>query len=297
MALLMVPSSCHFIDCFHVFSLQHFQRTAGRCVVAAALTCHLLDFVVGDVAAYEFLDVYGHADGMIEAFHCLDALLCRALGVGKVVGHIHHVHGEAHEAAQVLVHHIACPAGPDGSQSGTMGNVEHSAQFVLQLVGSPVVGNAAARQSPVGHAAAPHNLGAVAIVLRILQHGEDGGLHAAQHGLGQVGGQVHIVVLREIALHGVHHHVGHAGSRLIGRQGEGAVRIHDGKLRARHVVRVAQLHVAVLVGDDAGFAHLAAGSGNGQHRCHGQHRLRFGLAQVEVPNITVEAYAIGNALG
>ena len=233
---------------------------------------------------------------MVEGFHGLDAAERGVLGVGEVVGHVHHVDGKAHEAAQVLVHHIACPAGPDGGQSGTVGNVEHSAQLVLQLVGGPVVADAASGQSPVSHASAPHDLRPLAIVLGIFQHGKHGGLHPAQHGLGQVGGQVHVVVLGEIAFHGVHHHVGDAGRRLIGRQGERAARVHNGKLGPRHVVAIAQLHVAVLVGDDAGLAHLAAGGGDGEHGGHGEHLFRLGLAKVEVPHVAVVAHAVGYAL-
>ena len=110
-------------------------------------------------------------------------------------------------------------------------------------------------------------------------------------------GEVHIVVLCEIALHRVHHHVGHAGGRLVGRQGERAAGVHDGKLRAREVVRVAELHVAVLVGDDRRLAHLAAGGGDGQHTGHGQHLRRRGFAKIEVPDVALVGYAVADALG
>ena len=55
---------------------------------------------------------------------------------------------------------------------------------------------------------------------------------------------------------------------------------------------VAQFHVAVLVGDDAGVAHLAACSRNGEHGGQRQHRLRSGLAQIEVPHVAV----VGNTV-
>ena len=104
---------------------------------------------------------------------------------------------------------------------------------MLQLVGSPVFLYALAQQTPVGHAAAPHDLGAIAIILRILQHGKHGILDAAQGGLGQVGSQVHIVVLGEVALEDVHHHVGDTSCRLIGGQSHRATGVHDGELGAR----------------------------------------------------------------
>ena len=98
-----------------------------------------------------------------------------------------------------------------------MGDVEHAAQLMLQLMGGPVVGYTTARQAVVGDTTTPHNLGALAVVLGVLQHIEDSCFHAAQHGLSQVGGEVHVIVFCKIALHGVHHHVGDASSRLVRR--------------------------------------------------------------------------------
>ena len=114
-----------------------------------------------------------------------------------------------------------------------MGNIEHAAELMLQLMGSPVFLDALAQQTPVSHTAAPHDLGTIAVVFRILQYGKHGILDGAQGGFCQIGGQVHIVVLGEVALHGVHHHVGDTCCCLVGRQREGALRIHDGELGAR----------------------------------------------------------------
>ena len=95
----------------------------------------------------------------------------------------------------------------------------------------------------------------------------------------------------------MHHHVRDAGGRLVRRQGEGAAGIHDGELGAGDVVGIADLDVAVLVGDDARFAHLAAGGRDGQHARDGQADLGLGLAGVEVPDFAVVRHAIGDGLG
>ena len=95
----------------------------------------------------------------------------------------------------------------------------------------------------------------------------------------------------------MHHHIGHTCCRLIGRQGKGAARIHDGKLGTRHVVRISHLHVAVLVGDDARFAHLAACGRDGEHAGDREVALRRGLAQVEIPDFAVIRDAAGDRLG
>ena len=127
-------SSCHAVDSLHVVGMKHLQTAAGDGVVAAAFAHHLLDLIVGDVAAYQFTDVRGHADGVVEALHGFDTLQGGALGVGEVVGHIHHVHGEAYKPAQVLVQHVAGPTGPDGSQAGAMGDIEHGTRLCLYCI-------------------------------------------------------------------------------------------------------------------------------------------------------------------
>ena len=178
-----------------------------------------------------------------------------------------------------------------------MGDIEHTAELMFQLVGSPVVAHAAPRQTVVSHTAAPHNLRTVAIVIGLAQDGIHTVLQCAQNSLGQRVGERHIIVVRVIALHGVHHHVGHASSRLVRRQGEGAFGIHNGKLRPRDIVRITQLHVAILVRDNTSLTHLASGSRDGKHRGNGQTADSLSLTHIEVPHITLVDRAVGNGLG
>ena len=105
---------------------------------------------------------------MVETFHGLNSFQRCCFRIGEVVRHIHYVDGKAYKATQVLMHHVASPAGPDGSQPGAMRHVKHATQLMFQLVGSPVVADATACQSVVHQTATPHNLGAVAVVLGIL---------------------------------------------------------------------------------------------------------------------------------
>lgn len=67
--------SCHAVDGLHVVSLQHFQAPTCSSIVTTALTCHLLDFLVSDIATNEFVDIDRHTYGVIETFHGLDTLL------------------------------------------------------------------------------------------------------------------------------------------------------------------------------------------------------------------------------
>ena len=108
---LILPSR-HIVDCLHVGSCKRLELTTDALIVATALACHLRYLVVSNVTTNELLDVYRHADGMVESLHSLDATQGGAFWVGEVVRNAHNVHGKANETREVLVHNIACPAGP-----------------------------------------------------------------------------------------------------------------------------------------------------------------------------------------
>ena len=113
----------------------------------------------------------------------------------------------------------------------------------------------------------------------------------------QIGGEVHIVILGEVAFHRVHHHIRHTSCRLIRRQGKSALGVQDGKLGTTQIVGITHLHIAILVGDHTRLTHLTTSSRDGQHRCHRQHLLRFGLTHIDIPHVTLERYTIGDTLG
>ena len=143
----------------------------------------------------------------------------------------------------------------------------------------------------------PHNLGAVSIVFGVGKHFKDAVLHGAQQRLGNGVGQRHVFILREVALHGVHHDIGSTCCRLIGWQGVGQLRIHNAEAATAQVAVDAALQQSFVAGDNATVGHLAACCGNGQYDADRQTGLRRGLAGPEVPHIAVVAHAIADGLG
>ena len=144
--------------------------------------------------------------------------------------------------------------------------------------------------------AGPHNLRPCAVVLRVAQHIKHAVLHGAHERLGDAVGQRHVLMHGEVAFHGVHHDVGSAGGGLIGRQGEGTLRIHNTEAAAAQVAVDAQFQTRFLVGYHAAVAHLAAGGRNGEHGTDGQASLRGILAEPEVPHITLIGHAVADSL-
>ena len=127
---------------------------------------------------------------------------------------------------------------------------------MLQTVGGKVFGGAAFGQVVMSQRAGPHYLSAVAVVFRVLHHFQGTVLHGLEQCLGNGIGQRHVLLGREITLHGVHHDVGGTGSRLIRRQRERALGIQNGKLATAQVAVEAALVLVFIACDDARVAHL-----------------------------------------
>ena len=94
-------------------------------------------------------------DGAVEVLHCADALKGCIIRCAEVLNS-HYIDGKAVEPGQAVFIDISCPASPDCSQSGSMGNIKQSADFMLQCMGGKVTpGISAAGKSIVGKAAGP----------------------------------------------------------------------------------------------------------------------------------------------
>ena len=176
------------------------------------------------------------------------------------------------------MHHIPRPASPDGGKPRAVRHVEHTAQLMLDFVRRPVLHLADAHEVVVGETARPHQLGAGVVVVRVGKRF----FHVRHHGLEQTLAhavkKLRVVGVGEIALHGVHHDV-HAAARA-GERG-----VHNGKARAGAFVVDTLFEPAVLVGDNAGVARLAAGGGDRQHRADGGARLCRGFAHEKIPDV------------
>ena len=183
------------------------------------------------------------------------------------------------------MHHIPRPAAPYGGETGAVRHIEHTAELVLDLVCRPVLHLADAHKIVVGKAARPHEIGARVVVVwlgerlfGVRHYGFEKSLAHAVEKLGVFG-------VGEIALHRVHHNVHAAAGGLIRGQRAGERGVHNGKARAGAFVVDTLFEPAVLVGDDAGVARLAARGGDRQHRADGGACLRRGLAHEEIPDI------------
>ena len=148
----------------------------------------------------------------------------------------------------------------------------------------------------MSQAACPHDLCTMAIVFRGLQHLQSTVFHCTEQPLSQFIGQRHVIIVREITLHGVHHNVHYSTSRLISRQSIGSLRIHHCKLATADIIRIAHFYITVFIGDNSTVTHFASGSRNTQHRTYRKATLRFGGTRKEVPHFTVIRYSIADGL-
>ena len=154
----------------------------------------------------------------------------------------------------------------------------------------------AAGEVVVGQAARPHNAGAGVVVRRVLHRLLRRVHDRAHQPLGDGVRRLHRLIPGEVPLHCVRDDVRAAGRRLIRRQREHQLRVHQRELQAAEVAAQAALLAVLLVGDDRGIAHLAARGGDGQHAADGIRRLRRRFLFIEVPHIAVVGEAVSNRL-
>ena len=137
----------------------------------------------------------------------------------------------------------------------------------------------------MGKAARPHQLGARVVVVRVGERLFDVDHHGLEQALAHAVKKLRVFGVGEIALKGVHHDVHAAACRLVRRQRTGERGVHNGEARAGALVVDALFEPAILVGDDAGVACLAARGGDCQHRADGGARPGRCLAHEEIPDI------------
>ena len=246
----------------------------------------------------QLLEGDGHADGAVEVFQGLNALQRGLLLVEEIGLHAHDVDGEAAEALDVMLIDVLHPGGEDHGQGRAVGGIVGAGKLVAQLMAGPVAQAEVGQKVVVRHGGCPHHLRAGLIIGGVLQ--ADGGLadDGLEQGLAKPIGEVHVLFVGEVALHGVGHDVGSASGRLVGRQGVGELRIVDGEGRAGQIAAQAALDAAVLhVGDDGGVAAFGTGRREGEHNAEGQGRLGLLLAGIKVPHIALVGDADGRGLG
>ena len=146
-------------------------------------------------------------------------------------------------------------------------------------------------------AARPHDLGAMQVVVRLLQYFERAVLYGADEAFGNGVGYGHVIIVGEVAFQRVHDDIYYAGCRLIGRQCKGALRVHYGKLAAELIAAVVFFQVAVFVGNDCGIAHFATCCREGEHGSQGEASVHFGFMGEEIPNVSFVGYPHGDSFG
>ena len=224
-----------------------------------------------------------HADVLEELFQVLD----RSEHVGE----------EALEALRVALLDVPHPGWEHYRQAGAVGHVVVRGDLVLDAVGRPItMTGGGVEHAVVGDGGGPHEVRPAVIVLRLLEDAVRVPLDDAQHALAQLVGDVGVVVVDEVALEDVRHHVDDAARGLVVRQGVGQLRVEDGEDRPETLRAGALLLARVLVGDDGVRAALAPRGRDGEDGADrkGVRRLRAG---VEIPDVAVILDAHRDGLG
>ena len=142
-----------------------------------------------------------------EIFHCFNSGECGFFEIGSA-WNVKYIGCELCEAFRVYFVDIACPASPDSCESGSVGDVVDSAEFVFKLVACPVSASCTASgQAVVGEASGPHDFCSGAVVVRLFHEDSrivDDSLHER---FADAVSDFHGFDIDEIAFHCVHQNV------------------------------------------------------------------------------------------
>ena len=150
-----------------------------------------------------------------------------------------------------------------------MRNIEHTAQLMFNLMGSPVLHLSQTRQVIVGNITRPEDLRASLIITGILL--DEPTIIDNVLKYGHRDHITHLVVRSrsKISFKCVHHDIHYAAHRLVFGQGIRQLRIHDGKLGPAQFRFVSPLSQSLFVRQDAGAACLTA-------CCRNRHNASYG---------------------
>ena len=178
-----------------------------------------------------------------------------------------------------------------------MRHVKHAAEFVFQTVAGKVAAViSAARQTVVGETAGPHDLSPGVIILRFLHQDLRVPDHRPHQPFRDFIRQLHVGDLCKIPLLRVHKDVRAAAGRLVCRERHREFRVADREFRPGQIAVVGALAPGLLVGDNAGVAHLAAGCRDGQDHAHRHAGIRSLRVLVELPDIAVQQHPVADSL-
>ena len=150
------------------------------------------------------MEIGGHIDGAEEVFHSFDSCKSCFFEVSSA-GDIEYIGCELCKTLRIYLIDISSPAAPDCCQTGTVGDIVDSAQFVFKLMACPVTTACAAScQSVVGETSCPQDFGSGALVVRFF-HKDAGVVDNSLHeGFADAVSDLHGFNVYEVAFHGVH---------------------------------------------------------------------------------------------
>ena len=158
---------------------------------------------------------------------------------------------------------------------------------MLQLVAAHQVIPSASGQSVMRQGRSPHQRCTCFIVLRVFDGDFAGVNNRAKQSFRQMVGQRDIAILTEIPFQCVHHDIGDAAGSLIFTDGIGQLGVHQRKQRTVMIAAKPAFEPAVLIGDDAGIAHLTSRRRNGQYCADRQRFFQHTFAGRELPRVAV----------
>ena len=167
---------------------------------------------------------------------------------------------------------------------------------MFKLVCCPVTGCSTSRQIIVCQATCPHNLGTMYIILRFFQYFKNAIFYRTENTFSNGISHRHIIIMREITFHGMHHNVRYTTSCLIVGQCISPFRIHHSKLATAQIIGITFFQITVLIGYHGTVTHFTPRSRNCQYGSNRQTSFRMGSSHIKIPDFTLIRYTKSNRL-
>ena len=218
--------------------------------------------------------------------------------VAEVVRYAHNIYCQLYEAGEIVFVNVTSPATPNCSQACTVSNVPNTAQFVLDLVASPVTKAAFAGSIIVGKRTAPHNFCTSVVVSGVffknlsVAHGSFQYVFA--NSINDV--QLFSFCCGEEAFQSVHHNINTTAGSLISRKSVSKFRVQNAELAVSVGRSQTTFQPTIFVGNYGRSTHFATCSCNGKYCCSGDATGNGAFAFVIFPNIAFVSNTVSNSL-
>ena len=217
--------------------------------------------------------------------------------VAEIVRYAHNIYCQLYEAGQIVFVNVTSPATPDCSQACTMSNIPNTAQFMFDLMASPVTKAAFTSGIVMGKRTTPHNFCTSVVVGGIFFKNLSVAHGSFQYVFADSVNDIQLFSFccGEEAFQSVHHNINATAGSLVCRESVGQFRIENAEFAVSVGGGQTAFQPTIFVSNYGRSTHFATCGCNGKYCCGGDATGNGAFAFVIFPNIAFVSKAVSNS--